>query len=158
MLLFGDVGLTFTAVNVNLTSPNNNIQHQHQYTLPLDKDLLAAARMQFSGPPIEGISTNFIPFQQGEIMNPFRGGKQITLKICDNNNIAASQAANPDSQFELDPMRPLVVRLTEQSAEGDQRFFESKTTRPENYSCGSPILGVHQGSTTKRMRRRNDPD
>ena len=37
----------------------------------------------------------------------------------------------PDSQFEIDPMRPPIVRLTEQSTQGDGRFLKARLRDPK---------------------------
>lgn len=84
-------------------------------SLPLDKELLAAARVQFSQPPKKDNGPKFINFQKGETINPYRPEKPARLE-------------NPPL---FDPMRPPIVRLTEESAAGDQRFLKARLRDPK---------------------------
>lgn len=60
--------------NTNYSNKNysNNIDHRssQQTALPLDRDLLAAARVAFSRPPPTE-NPNWIRFQRGETINPY---------------------------------------------------------------------------------------
>jgi hypothetical protein len=76
--------------------------------------------LNFSGPPlttdhpIAGLTAKFINFKQGETINPTRE-EQPT-----------SHNTNDPPPPLLDPMRPPVVRLTEQSTTGDRRYLKAR--------------------------------
>lgn len=115
-------------------SKKTQIAEMPKQPLPSDKDLLAAARVQFAGPPNSDITSKFINFQKGETINPYRTEKNAT----NNENSAPAPASNAsiqsapqDSQFELDPMRPPIVRLTQQSSNGDERFLKARLRDPK---------------------------
>lgn len=105
--------------NINSDSNNNNttltstalMNSTRAYkALPLDKELLAAARVQFSRPPNTDNVPKFINFEKGETINPYR----------------VEKPAEHEHPPLLDPMRPPIVRLTEQSATGDQRYLKAR--------------------------------
>ncbi|XP_055547234.1 uncharacterized protein LOC129731355 [Wyeomyia smithii] len=102
-------------------------------------ELLAAARIQFSGQPNKDVRTKFINFQKGETINPYRTEKVRTGQTeyvnnnnsdISNNNTTSTTTPPHDSLFELDPMRPAIVRLTQQSTNGDGRFFKAGLRDP----------------------------
>lgn len=123
-----------------------------------DKQLLANAKVQFSkpssntDPPIAALSVpKFIDFKKGETINPYRAEtlRQPTDTAPTEIHQSASsslheqqqqwqqaRAATPppqqqQQQQQLDPMRPPIVRLTEQSAAGDQRFLKARLRDPK---------------------------
>lgn len=128
--------------------PSNSIKNhqppERSRNLGLDKELLAMAKVQFAGPPsntdhpISGLSVpKPINFTKGETINPYRPEKGIqgnstSLHPYVNHHHPPQQQQKPstqtmcssDSQFDLDPLRPPIVRLTEQSTEGDGRFLK----------------------------------
>lgn len=112
--------------------------------LPLDKELLAAARVQFSRPPTAVNVPKFIEFQQGETINPYRNEKPagdehpLSQNSATNTQLQQQQlqqqqtpTCSSESQFELDPLRPPIVRLTQQSTEGDGRFLKARLRDPK---------------------------
>lgn len=142
-------GISNNTRNVNKinieTVETSRIQLARTTTLPLDKELLAAARLQFSGPPKDGIPS-FINFQKGETINPYKPVKttsdsqntasspsNATKNVENEKNISSiiNTPSPHDSQFELDPMRPPLVRLTQQSSNGDGRFLKARLRDPK---------------------------
>ncbi|XP_055584976.1 putative uncharacterized protein DDB_G0282499 [Uranotaenia lowii] len=131
--------------NNNNNNSNRNKNHRNSSNhpqLPLDKNLLAMAKTQFSGPPssiehpIAGLSTTtskarFISFKKGETINADHSNvmrhKDHESKELNN----SLPQINDGSQFELDPLRPPIVRLTEQSVEGDGRFLKARLRDPK---------------------------
>lgn len=135
---------------------NNNKPH-----MGTDKELLATAKTQFSVPPssidhpIAGLSVpKPISFRKGEIINPYRAEKQmhptnniaslptgnatpsLSLQGPNQQNQQQQQPQNQalcssETRFDLDPMRPPIVRLTEQSTEGDGRFLKARLRDPK---------------------------
>ena len=63
-----------------------------------------------------------------ETINPYRSGKQTSQE---NISTTAIPTEPSGSQFELDPMRPPIVRLTEQSMNGDGRFLKARLRDPK---------------------------
>lgn len=143
----------------NNTTQNKSNETNEAMAWPSDKELLATAKSKFACPPsttdhpiaaltVPSTSTaKFINFQKGETINPYRGKNQPTPSIAENvtsnstasssNNGTSSPAVpstehtrNTDSQFELDPLRPSIVRLTEKSTEGDGRFLKARLRDP----------------------------
>ena len=100
---------------------------------------MAAARIHFSGQQNKDIRTKFINFQKGETINPYRTENVRTGQTenvnnnnsdISNNNSTSTSTPPHDSQFELDPMRPPIVRLTQQSTNGDGRFLKARLRDP----------------------------
>ena len=126
--------------NANYTFDSNNNNSRGYETvarkyLPLDKDLLAAARVEFSRQLSQG-TPKFINFQKGETINPYKSQKtSVVPPVCHNNNnfppISEPAHSESDGLFEIDPLRPPIVRLTEQSAEGDGRFLKARLRDPK---------------------------
>ncbi|XP_062534394.1 PH domain-containing protein DDB_G0275795-like [Armigeres subalbatus] len=111
-----------------------------------DKQLLLMAKSQFSGPPITTehpiaalsapSAKSFIHFKKGEIIYPAEKSQMKHQPPYANTQQnqqqrqqqqqqhqqqqlqQQEQPPNPDGQFELNPMRPPIVRLTQQSTEG----------------------------------------
>lgn len=106
--------------------------------------------------PIAGLSVpKPISFRKGEIINPYRAEKQRhptnniaslptgnatpSLSLQGPNQQNQQQQQQPQNQalcssetrFDLDPMRPPIVRLTEQSTEGDGRFLKARLRDPK---------------------------
>lgn len=111
------------------TSKQNN-QHSgtqnYQRINASDKELLATAKVQFAGPPsstdhpIAALSApKLINFRKGETINPYRSEKGTTQST-------TSQSEPENTAPLLDPMRPPIVRLTEQSAAGDKRYLKAR--------------------------------
>lgn len=91
-----------------------------------DKELLATAKVQFAGPPtttdhpIAALSApKLINFRKGETINPYRTEQHTTQNT-------TSQSEPENAAPLLDPMRPPIVRLTEQSANGDKRYLKAR--------------------------------
>lgn len=99
--------------------------------LPLDKELLAAARVQFSRPPPASNTPKFINFEKGETINPYRTEKSVPNVTTIFTTTAESETSPSGHPPLLDPMRPPIVRLTEQSAAGDQRFLKARLRDPK---------------------------
>lgn len=107
---------------------NSNVRHT---PLPLDKELLAAARIQFSRPPSVNIGPKFINFEKGETLNPYptkKSAPNVTTTTTTTSTPEILPAGHPPL---IDPMRPPIVRLTEQSAAGDQRFLKARLRDPK---------------------------
>ena len=112
---------------------------------PTDKQLLLMAKQQFSGPPtstdhpIAALSApaakSFIKFKKGETINlgettRTQNYEPIANTQRNQQQQQQEQPPTPDGQFELDPMRPPIVRLTQQSTEGDGRFLKARLRDP----------------------------
>lgn len=115
---------------------------------------MAIAKTKFSGPPsttdhpISGLSVpKPITFKRGETINPYRTEKQgptptnqqeqqqamdsqTTTMNSQQYQLQQQQQNQPHHDIQLDPMHPPIVRLTEQSAEGDGRFLKARLRDP----------------------------
>lgn len=117
--------------NCNIRQNDNNVRNA---PLPLDKELLAAARIQFSRAPLPASSEpKFINFQKGETLNPYPTEKSASNVTTSTTTTATSAPKIHSSGHPplLDPMRPPIVRLTEQSAAGDLRFLKARLRDPK---------------------------
>lgn len=100
----------------------------HSSTKLSDKELLDQARVEFSGQPPTTSNSNFINFRKGETINPYRKEKTPIVPPLNATTPQPAKTSSQtpevtDSMFCLDPMKPPIVRLTEQSAVGDGRFL-----------------------------------
>lgn len=102
-----------------------------------DKQLLDQARVKFSGHPTPSSNPNFINFQKGETINPYQAEKTpIIPPLNTTSPQPATTSTTPeitDSMFCLDPMKPPIVRLTEQSASGDGTYLLGRLRDPHLY-------------------------
>lgn len=123
-------------------SPTNGKDHRQGH-MGKDKELLAIAKVKFSGPPsttdhpISGLSVpKQINFRKGETINPYRESQSESQQ---QQQQTAQLPCSSDSRLQmdiehpplLDPMRPPIVRLTEQSASGDRRFLKARLRDPK---------------------------
>ena len=129
----------------HIANKSNNMQVNKIHRVKeSDKQLLASAKIQFAGPPsstdhpIAALSTtNFINFKKGETINPYRAEKQSQynkyIKTSSTENIAppALLESNSTPGWSLDPMRPPIVSMTQQSADGDERFLKARLWDPK---------------------------
>ena len=140
-----------TNSNSNKTTNSNYINNNHKFTHTYqndqirvngsDKQLLATAKVKFARPPstidhpIAGLAVpNFINFRKGETINPYRSDNQNQHNIesppNENTTSKATLESHPTS-WSLDPMRPPVVNLTQQSAVGDGCFLKARLRDPK---------------------------
>lgn len=136
--------------------------------------------------PLAGLSivaakSGFINFEKGETINPYRSHEPLQsgpintdIQLQQNQNMLQHASGshvidinplpptmNTDSQFELDPMRPPIVRLTEQSVNGDGRFLKARLRDPKimkivrlylAYMKDQPATVCVEGMTTTSIR------
>lgn len=127
--------------NANISNNNDNAISSNFLTLPStklsDKQLLDKARIEFSGHLPASATSNFINFRKGETINPYQAEKtSIVPPINSTTPQPTTTATNPeltDSMFCLDPLKPPIVRLTEQSACGDGKFLLARLREPHVY-------------------------
>ena len=140
-----DVGrnIRLNTPHFELNNENSNINNnKNTATPPLhkfrsDKQLMDKAMVEFAGrphPPAVS-NSNFINFEKGETINPYQKEKTSIIPPL---NVTTPQPATTtpevaDSMFCLDPMKPPIVRLTEQSAVGDGRFLLARLRESKVY-------------------------
>ncbi|XP_055523016.1 uncharacterized protein LOC129717191 [Wyeomyia smithii] len=99
---------------------HDNNQHSdtqnYQRINASDKELLATAKVQFAGPP-SSTDHPIAALSAPKLIN-FRKGETI--------NSITSQSEPENTAPLLGPMRPPIVRLTEQSAAGDKRYLNAR--------------------------------
>lgn len=136
-----------TKINGNSAHTSNihkNIhQNEHIRACKSDKQLLATAKVQFAGPPsttdhpIAGLSVpKLINFRKGETINPYRTENQAQQNICESSpaeisTASTALASRPTPCWTPDPLRPPIVNLTQQSANGDGRFLKARLRDPK---------------------------
>lgn len=107
----------------------------------MDKQLLAIAKVQFAGPPsstdhpIAALSVpKFINFRKGETINQHPAKQQAPHYNMNESPLSESvtlPTANQSAGWSLDPLRPPIVSMTQQSAEGDKRFLKARLRDPK---------------------------
>ena len=132
--------------NLNDNNNNNNNKDNaiisnsstHSSSKLSDKELLDQARVEFSGHAPVTSNLNFINFRKGETINPYQKEKTPIVPPLNATtpHSAETSSTTPevtDSMFCLDPMKPPIVRLTEQSAVGDGRFLLARLRESKVY-------------------------
>lgn len=120
---------------------NNNVSSSNNVSPSLpklsDKQLLDKARVTFAGQPSPTSNLNFINFRKGETINPYQKEKTPIIPPLNATTPQPSTTTTTpeitDSMFCLDPMKPPIVRLTEQSACGDGKFLLARLREPQVY-------------------------
>lgn len=125
-------------ISNNLGNNINQMTNDGVSKLASDKELLAAAKKKFASPPTTPVILDqYINFQKGETINPYRidrtapTSKQSTNQQQTEHPEPSHNLRMQDSSFELDPMRPPIVRLTEQSVNGDRRTLMARLRDPK---------------------------
>lgn len=69
---------------------HHNIQQNSHRAAPTDRDLLAAAKVAFSGPPV--VNPRWIRFQRGEILNPYPQPHRLSTEPAPANSSTSCEA------------------------------------------------------------------